>query len=206
MPGQKVSRCLRELARQFVSAVHGQMGQKVLLVLREQARQFVPKNPDRLICSDIQGQGCRNGRTVFLQRRHKLPEHSTPREVYNAAPRAPAARGLPYQSAAAMRPRRNVRLAVLARGHVPLCFSVLSGQRPASSYLGLASRAKLSGVVCVHVLIEFQAGPYLHDQARGCSRYFPRLSFPYSMQSISMPYMPKPHKHLACAVCAASSF
>lgn len=38
-PGQKVLRCLRELARQFVPAVHGQMGQKVLLVLREQARQ-----------------------------------------------------------------------------------------------------------------------------------------------------------------------
>ncbi len=105
-----------------------------------------------------------------------------------------------------MRPRRNVRLAALARGHVPLCFSVLSGQRPASSYLGLAGRAKLSGVVRVHVLIEFQAGPYLHDQARGCSRYFPRPLFPYSMQSISMLYMPKPHKRLACAVCAASSF
>ena len=42
-PGQKVSRCLRELARQFVPAVHGQMGQKVSLVLREQARQRVPK-------------------------------------------------------------------------------------------------------------------------------------------------------------------
>lgn len=56
------------------------MGQKVLLVLREQARQSVPKNPDRLICPDRQGQGCRNGQTVFLQRRHKLPEHSTPPE------------------------------------------------------------------------------------------------------------------------------
>ena len=47
-----------------------------------------------------------------------------------------------------------------------------------------------SRVIRVHVLIEFQAGPYLHDQARGCSRYFLRLSFPYSMQSISMPYTP----------------
>lgn len=33
-----------------------------------------------MICPDRQGQGCRNGRTVFLQRRHKLPEHSTPPE------------------------------------------------------------------------------------------------------------------------------
>lgn len=62
-----------------------------------------------------------------------------------------------------------------------------------------------SGVVCVHVLTEFQAGPYLHDQARGISRYFPRPLFLYSMQSISMPYTPKLHKRPACAAYAAAS-
>lgn len=56
----------------------------------------------------------------------------------------------------------------------PLRFSVLSGREKAPSDLGLAFRVKLSRVVRVHVLIEFLAGPYLHDQARGCSRYFPR--------------------------------
>ena len=56
-----------------------------------------------------------------------------------------------------------------------------------------------SRVVRVHVLIEFLAGPYLHDQARGCSRYFPRPLFLYSMQSISMPCTPELHKRLACA-------
>lgn len=60
----------------------------------------------------------------------------------------------------------------------PLRFSVLSGRKKAPSDLGLAFRVKLSRVVRVHVLIEFLAGPYLHDQARGCSRYFPRPLFP----------------------------
>ena len=61
------------------------------------------KNPDRLICPDRQGQGCRNGQTVFLQRRHILSEHSTPREICNAAPCAPAVHRLPCRSAAACR-------------------------------------------------------------------------------------------------------
>jgi len=71
--------------------------------------------------------------------------------------------------------------------------------------LGPVRRVKLSGVVRVHVLTVFQAGPYLHDQARGCSRYFPRPLYLYSMQSISMPYTPKLHKRLACAAYAAAS-
>ena len=61
------------------------------------------KNPDRWICPDRQGQGCRNGQTVFLQRRHILSEHSTPREICNAAPCAPAVHRLPCRSAAACR-------------------------------------------------------------------------------------------------------
>ena len=84
-----------------------------------------------------------------------------------------------------MRPRRNERLAALAHGLVPLCFSVLSGRGKAPSDLGLAFRVKLSRVVRVHVLTVFQAGPYLHDQARGCSGYFPRQSVPYSMQGMN---------------------
>lgn len=56
----------------------------------------------------------------------------------------------------------------------PLRFSVLSGREKAPSDLGLAFRVKLSRVVRVRTLLEFLAGPYLHDQARGCSRYFPR--------------------------------
>ena len=67
----------------------------------------------------------------------------------------------------------------------PLRFSVLSGREKAPSDLGPAFRVKLSGVVRVRVPIEFQAGPYLHDQARGCSRYFPRPPFFYSMQSLN---------------------
>ena len=67
----------------------------------------------------------------------------------------------------------------------PLRFSVLSGREKAPSDLGLAFRVKLSRVVRVRTLLEFLAGPYLHDQARGCSGYFPRPSFPYSMQGVS---------------------
>ena len=93
----------------------------------------------RLICPDRQGQGCRNGRTVFLQRRHRLSEHSTPRKIDNAAPRAPAARGLPYQSAAAMRPRRTARLCRALHGGSPLRFSILSGQGKTLSNLGHVS-------------------------------------------------------------------
>ena len=67
----------------------------------------------------------------------------------------------------------------------PLRFSVLSGREKAPSDLGHAFRVKLSGVVCVRAPIEFQAGPYLHDRARGCSRYFPRPLFLYSMQGLN---------------------
>ena len=90
--------------RQFARAARGQNGQLFSLVLREKVRRVaLCKNPDRLICPDRQGQGCRNGRTVFLQRRHILSEHSTPREIYNAAPCAPAVHRLPCRSAAACR-------------------------------------------------------------------------------------------------------
>lgn len=170
--------------RQDARAARGQNGQLFSLVLGEKVRRVAPgKSPDRLICPDRRGQGCRNGRTVFLQRRHRLSEHSTPREIYNAAPRAPAVRGLPYQSAAARRKRQCGRAEPPACSG-PLCFSVLSGRGKAPSDLGLAFRAKLSGVVRVRVPIEFLAGPYLHDQARGISGYFPRPPFPYSMQGI----------------------
>ena len=102
--GQKVLLVLGEQARQFARVARGQNWQLFSLVLGEKVRTVATgKNPDRLICPDRQGQGCRNGRTVFLQRRHILSEHSTPREIYNAAPRAPAVRGLPCRSAAARR-------------------------------------------------------------------------------------------------------
>ena len=102
------------------------------------------------------------------------------RKIDNAAPCAPAVHRLPYRSAAARRKRQ------CSRAEPPACcgplrFSVLSGRGKAPSDLGLAFRVKLSGVVRVRALIEFLAGPYLHDQARGYSRYFPRLSFLYSM-------------------------
>jgi len=49
----------------------------------------------RLICLNRQGQGCRNGRTVFLQRRHRLPEHSTPPGALQCrTPRACRARAI----------------------------------------------------------------------------------------------------------------
>ena len=131
--------------RQFARVARGQNGQLFSLVLGEKARRVaLCKNPDRLICPDRQGQDRAYGRTVDARRRHRLSEHSTPREIYNAAPRAPAARGLPYQSAATMRPRRNERLATLARGLVPLCFSVFSGSESAFLF-GPRSPIKLSG-------------------------------------------------------------
>lgn len=171
--------------RQDARVARGQSGQLFSLVLGEKVRRVAPgKSPDRLICPDRQGQGCRNGRTVFLQRRHILSEHSTPREIYNAAPRAPAVRGLPCRSAAARRERQCSRAEPPACGG-PLRFSVLSGREKAPSDLGPAFRVKLSGVVRVRAPIEFQAGPYLHDQARGVSRYFPRPPLPYSMQGMN---------------------
>lgn len=93
----------------------------------------------RLICLNRQGQGCGNGRTVFPQRRHRLPEHSTRRKVDNAAPRAPAVRGLSYRSAAAMQPRRTARLCRALHGGSPLRFSILSGQGETLSNLGSVS-------------------------------------------------------------------
>jgi len=93
----------------------------------------------RLICLNRQGQGCRNGLTVFLQRRHRLPEHSTRRKIDNAAPYAPAVHRLPCRSAAAMRPRRTARLCRALHGGSPLRFSVLSGQGETLSNLGPVS-------------------------------------------------------------------
>ena len=102
--GRKVSLVLGEQMRQDARVARGQSWQLFSLVLGEKMRTVATgKNPDRLICPDRQGQGCRNGLTVFLQRRHTLSEHSTPREVYNAGPCAPAVHRLPYQSAAARR-------------------------------------------------------------------------------------------------------
>ena len=117
--------------RQFARVAHGQSWQLFSLVLGEKVRRVATgKNPDRLICPDRQGQGCRNGRTVFLQRRHILSEHSTPREIYNAAPCAPAVHRLPCRSAAARRTRQCSR-AEPSACNGPLRFSVLSGRKDA---------------------------------------------------------------------------
>ena len=94
-------------------------------------------------------------------------------------PRAGYRTRVPPHVARTMRPRRTVRL----QRSAPLFR--LERTQGRLAHLGCSPCVKLSGVVCVHVLIEFLAGPYLHDQARGCSRYFPRPPFFYSMQSLN---------------------
>ena len=138
--GQKVSLVLGEQMRQDARVARGQSWQLFSLVLGEKMRTVATgKNPDRLICPDRQGQGCRNGLTVFLQRRHRLPEHSTRRKIDNAAPYAPAVHRLSCRSAAAMRPRRTARLCRALHGGSPLRFSILSGQGETLSNLGPVS-------------------------------------------------------------------
>ena len=74
-----------------------------------------------------------------MQRRERLTMPHPAR-----LPRAGYRARVPPHVAKTMRPRRNERLAALARGLVPLCFSVLSG--PESAFLfGPRSPIKLSG-------------------------------------------------------------
>ena len=106
--------------------------------------------------------------------------------------------GVPPHVAKTMQPRRTARLLRSA----PLFRLERTQGRLAN--LGCSPCVKLSGVVCVRALIEFLAGPYLHDQARGCSRYFPRPLFLYSMQGIHALHA-KAAQALACAAHAAAS-
>ena len=75
-------------------------------------------------------------------------------------PRAGYRTGVPPHVAKTMRPRRNVRLAALARGHVPIRFSVLSGHRETLSNLGpvsLPSFLELSTCARIQTLAQIYA-------------------------------------------------
>ena len=106
--------------------------------------------------------------------------------------------GVPPHVARTMRPRRTVRL----QRSAPLFRLERTQGRLAN--LGCSPCVKLSRVVRVRTLIEFLAGPYLHDQARGCSRYFPRPLFLYSMQGLNALHA-EAAQALACAAHAAAS-